>query len=131
MNSKERGIAALERRGSDRAPVGEMAIDFELTELALGRPTLYRSKWNGYSALWNRRRDEIVASYRRDVVDLVRHFRPQSSPQCPGAGPAGDVSAARVRRGVLEQVIEKRGPGRSHPPVAFLREGNATRRVGA
>lgn len=74
MSSKERVIAALEHREPDRVPVGEMAIDFELTERALGRPTLYRSKWSEYTALWNGRRDEIVASYGRDIVDLVRHF---------------------------------------------------------
>jgi hypothetical protein len=41
MRSKERVIAALEHREPDRVPIGEMAIDFELTEIALGRPTLY------------------------------------------------------------------------------------------
>jgi uroporphyrinogen decarboxylase len=51
-----------------------MAIDFEMTERALGHPTLYRSKWLEYTALWNGRRDEIVASYGRDIVELVRHF---------------------------------------------------------
>ena len=74
MTPKERVIAAIEHRRPDRVPVGEMAIDFELTEQALGHPTLYRSKWKEYEALWAGQRDEIVASYGRDIVELVRHF---------------------------------------------------------
>ncbi len=74
MTSKERVIAALEHREPDRVPVGELAIDFEMTELVLGRPTLYRAKWKEAVAEWNGQRDEIVASYGRDIVDLVRHF---------------------------------------------------------
>jgi len=74
MTSKERVIAALEHREPDRVPVGELAIDFEMTELVLGRPTLYRAKWKEAVAEWNGQRDEIVTSYGRDIVDLVRHF---------------------------------------------------------
>jgi uroporphyrinogen-III decarboxylase len=74
MTPKERIIAALEHREADRVPVGEMAIDFEMTERVLGRETLYRSKWKEYTALWEGRRDRIVDSYVRDIVDLVRHF---------------------------------------------------------
>jgi hypothetical protein len=74
MTPKERVIAALEHREPDRVPVGELAIDFEMTEHALGRPTLYRAKWKEYVATWNGRRDDVVASYGRDIVDLVRHF---------------------------------------------------------
>lgn len=74
MLPKERVIAALQHREPDRVPVGEMAIDFEMTEMALGHPTLYRSKWSEYTALWAGRRDEIVQSYAHDIVELVRHF---------------------------------------------------------
>ncbi|MBI2942344.1 MAG: hypothetical protein HYY04_18095 [Chloroflexi bacterium] len=71
---KARIIAALEHREPDRVPVGEIAIDFPITELALGRPTLYRAKWKEYVAEWEGRRDEIVESHQRDIVDLIRHF---------------------------------------------------------
>jgi uroporphyrinogen decarboxylase len=74
MTPKERVRAALEHREPDRVPVGEMAIDFPITERALSRPTLYRAKWNEYVAEWEGRREEIVASYGRDIVDLTRHF---------------------------------------------------------
>ena len=74
VTPKERVIAAIEHRQPDRVPVGEMAIDFEMTERALGHPTLYRSKWKEYEALWEGRRDEIVTSYAHDIVELVRHF---------------------------------------------------------
>lgn len=74
MTAKARVIAALEHREPDRVPVGEMAIDFDITERALGRPTYYRSKWKEYVAEWQGRRDDVVASYKRDIVDLVRHF---------------------------------------------------------
>jgi hypothetical protein len=44
VNAKERVIAALERREPDRVPGGEMAIDFELTEIALGvRPENFQA----------------------------------------------------------------------------------------
>jgi uroporphyrinogen decarboxylase len=72
MQPKERVIATLELRQPDRVPIGEMAADYELTERVLGRQTYYRSKWREYNALWQGKRDEIVESYIRDIVDLVR-----------------------------------------------------------
>ena len=113
MRSKERVIAALEHREPDRVPIGEMAIDFELTEIALGRPTLYRSKWAEYMALWNGRRDEVVASYARDIVDLVRHFDLDYLADPAGARAPGHLRAARVRRRVQ---LEGRAAGRGSTP---------------
>jgi uroporphyrinogen-III decarboxylase len=72
MKPKDRVIAALEQRQPDRVPVGELAADYDITERVLGRQTYYRSKWREYNALWQGKRDEIVASYVRDIVDLVR-----------------------------------------------------------
>jgi uroporphyrinogen decarboxylase len=74
MPSKERIIAALEHREGDRVPMGETGADWEIAERALGRPTLYRSKWKEWVAEWEGRRDEVVASYQRDIVDLARIF---------------------------------------------------------
>ena len=74
MLPKERIIAALKHREGDRVPIGEIAADWEIVEHALGRPTFYRSKWKEWVAEWDGRRDEVVASYQRDIVDLARTF---------------------------------------------------------
>jgi uroporphyrinogen decarboxylase len=72
MLPKERVIAALEFRTPDRVPVGETGVDYTITEAALGRPTLYRAKWKEFTAVWQGRRDEYVASCKRDIVELAR-----------------------------------------------------------
>jgi hypothetical protein len=74
MLPKERVIAALKFRNPDRVPVGETGVDYTITEKALGRPTLYRAKWKEYTAVWQGRRDEYVASCNRDIVDLARQI---------------------------------------------------------
>lgn len=74
MLPKSRMIAALEHREPDRVPIGEQAVDWEITDRALGVETLYRAKWREYTALWNGRREEIVESYARDLVALARKF---------------------------------------------------------
>ena len=72
MIPKERVIAALEHREPDRVPTGENAVDYELVEAILGRTTLYNARWREYQALWDGRRDEIVADYSRTHIELVR-----------------------------------------------------------
>lgn len=72
MLPKERVIAALDFKKPDRIPVGETGIDYAITEAVLGRPTLYRGKWKEFTALWEGRRDEYVASCKRDIPDLAR-----------------------------------------------------------
>jgi uroporphyrinogen decarboxylase len=74
MLPKERVVAALEHRSFDRVPVGEIGVDYPITDRALGGETLYRAKWREYEAYWQGRRDEIVASYKRDIVALARQF---------------------------------------------------------
>ena len=74
MLPKERVIRALEFSRPDRIPVGETGVDYTITEQALGRPTLYRAKWKEYTALWQGRRDEYVASCKRDIPALARTF---------------------------------------------------------
>jgi hypothetical protein len=74
MLPKSRMIAALEHRNVDRVPVGEIGVDYTITERALGHETLYRAKWKEYQAYWQGRRDEIVESYKRDIVALARKF---------------------------------------------------------
>lgn len=72
MTPKERVIAALEFRTPDRIPVGETGVDYPITEVVLGRPTLYRARWKEYTAIWQGRRDDYVESCKRDIVDLAR-----------------------------------------------------------
>lgn len=74
MTPKSRMFAALERRKVDRVPVGEIGVDYPITERALGHETLYRAKWKEYQAYWQGRRDEIVESYKQDIVALARKF---------------------------------------------------------
>jgi hypothetical protein len=74
MLPRDRVRAALERREPDCVPIGEFGVDYPITERALGRSTLYRAKWREYTALWEGRRDEVVESYKRDLVDIARVF---------------------------------------------------------
>jgi uroporphyrinogen decarboxylase len=71
MTPKERVLAALRHEEADRVPIGEFAIDHELTEAVLGRPTFYRAHFKTTKALWEGRRDEVVDSMKRDLVELT------------------------------------------------------------
>jgi uroporphyrinogen decarboxylase len=72
MLPRERVFAALEHREPDRIPWGEHSIDYNVYEDILGRPTLVQAKMRETQAFWDGRRDEVVASYKRDRLDLVR-----------------------------------------------------------
>jgi uroporphyrinogen decarboxylase len=72
MLPKNRVIAALQHEEPDRVPTGENAVDYELVEQILGHPTLYNARWRELRALWDGRRDEIVADYGAAHVELVR-----------------------------------------------------------
>lgn len=72
MNGKERVLAALAHREADRVPTGENDIDYMLVEELLGRETFYNARWKERQALWDNRRDEIVADYGRTLVDVAR-----------------------------------------------------------
>lgn len=74
MTGKERVRAAIEHRESDLVPVGEWIVDYEPASLVLGRPTLLRGKAHLARALWDGRRDEIVETMKRDLVELVRRL---------------------------------------------------------
>jgi len=71
MNSKERVQAAFHHEEADRVPCGENDIDYVVVEELLGYETLYNSRWREKQALWDGRRDEIVADYGKANVDLV------------------------------------------------------------
>ena len=72
MLPRERVIAALEHKEPDRVPWGEHSIDYNVYEDILGRETLVQAKMKETQALWDGRRDEVVESYKRDRVDLIR-----------------------------------------------------------
>jgi hypothetical protein len=71
MTSKERVLTALSHREADRVPTGEFATDYKVIEAALGRPTFWRAKAKLTKALWEGRRDEVVDSQKRDIVDFT------------------------------------------------------------
>jgi len=72
MLPRERVAATLDHREPDVVPWGEHSIDYNIYEMTLGRETWVHSKIKETRGLWDGRRDEIVASYKRDVPDLVR-----------------------------------------------------------
>lgn len=72
MTSKERVYAALAHREPDRVPVGEAYVDYPVIEQVLGRRTFYRAHARETYALWEGRRDEVVAGQKRDLVEFVR-----------------------------------------------------------
>jgi hypothetical protein len=75
VTSKERVKAAIEHRDPDSVPIGEWIIDYEPASLVLGRPTFLRGKTDLIKAMWEGRRDEVVASVSRDSVELVQRLQ--------------------------------------------------------
>lgn len=72
MTPKERVLKALNHQEPDRIPWGEHSIDYNVYEDILGRPTFVQAKMKETQAMWDGRRDEVVASHKRDRVDLVK-----------------------------------------------------------
>ena len=72
MNSKERVYAALEHCEPDRVLVGEAYVDYPIIEQVIGRQTFYRAHARERIAFWEGRRDEVVDSQKRDLVEFVR-----------------------------------------------------------
>jgi len=71
MTPKERVLTALSHSEPDRVPTGEFATDYKVIEAALGRPTFWRAKAKYVKAMWEGRRDEVVESQKRDIVDFT------------------------------------------------------------
>lgn len=72
MLPRERVVATLQHQEPDLVPWGEHSIDYNIYEMVLGRESWVHAKFKETKGLWDGRRDEIVASYKRDVPDLVR-----------------------------------------------------------
>ena len=74
MIPKERMLLALNHKDADRVPIGEISVDYDIIEKAVGRESFYRAKWKEWQAIWEGRRDEVVESQKKDIVDLVKKF---------------------------------------------------------
>jgi len=68
---RERVRKALAHEEPDLVPWGEHSIDYNIYEMVLGRETWVQAKFKETRGLWEGRRDEIVASYKRDLPDLA------------------------------------------------------------
>ncbi len=71
MTSKERVLKTLEFKEPDRVPVAEWGIDHDTSEKILGRKTFWRSKAEITRALWEGRRDEVVESFKNDLIEVT------------------------------------------------------------
>lgn len=72
MTGKERILAALHHREPDHVPTGENQMDPHLVRQILNRPSVASTGREEIEALWDGRRDEVVADYCRVHVDLPR-----------------------------------------------------------
>lgn len=71
MLPRERVIKTLSHEEPDIVPWGEHSIDYNIYECMLGRKTFVQAKFRQTKAMWEGRRDEVVESYKRDVIDLA------------------------------------------------------------
>lgn len=72
MTSIERVRATLKFDEPDKVPLGHYAIDCDIAARVLGRPTFIRDKAGTQIALWEGRRDEVVARLITDIPELFR-----------------------------------------------------------
>jgi len=72
MTGKERVRIALAHQEPDRVPVLEYIFEHGIIEQVLGRSSFWRGHFKEVQAYWEGRRDEVVESQKRDVVDFVR-----------------------------------------------------------
>ncbi|MFH1571942.1 MAG: uroporphyrinogen decarboxylase family protein [Gemmatimonadota bacterium] len=72
MTGRERVLAALAHEEADRVPTGENQVDPGLVRQILGRPSIASTGREELEALWDGRRDEVVADYGAVHVDLPR-----------------------------------------------------------
>lgn len=74
MNGKERVMAALKLQMTDTIPYGEYAVDSDTVEKIIGHETYLRAKGKCQIAFWEGRRDEVVQSWKEDMVELNRRI---------------------------------------------------------
>jgi len=71
MLPRERVLKTFRHKEPDIVPWGEHSIDYNIYEQVLGRETLVSAKIRQVKALWEGRRNEVVTSYKRDIVGLA------------------------------------------------------------
>ncbi len=72
LTGKERMQAVMRGEIPDRVPWGEYAIDYDTVERIIGHETFLRAKAESTFAFWEGRRDEVVQSWREDLIALYR-----------------------------------------------------------
>jgi len=71
MTSKERVLKTLDHKEPDRVPAGEWGIDHDTVEKVIGHETYWRARAKITKALWAGKRDEVVESYKKDLIELI------------------------------------------------------------
>ncbi len=74
MTPKQRIRTTLLQQEPDRVPTMEFAMDFTVMEAILGRETFWRAHFKEIQAYWEGRRDEVVESQKRDIVQFTREL---------------------------------------------------------
>ena len=74
MTGKERVRCVLEGKIPDKVPFGEFAVDYDTVERILGHETYLRAKAKSRIAFWEGRRDEVVQSWKEDLVELYHRL---------------------------------------------------------
>ncbi|MFH2068595.1 MAG: uroporphyrinogen decarboxylase family protein [Candidatus Omnitrophota bacterium] len=72
MNSKERVCACIGRKDIDAVPLGFYLVDCDTISRVLGRPTFVKNNAATQIAFWEGRRDEVVETMKRDIVEFYR-----------------------------------------------------------
>ena len=72
MNSIERVTNAIDRKPVDRIPLGFYAVDHDIVEKVLGRPSIIRNKVEIQIKLWYGDRDEVAERLKTDAVEFYR-----------------------------------------------------------
>jgi hypothetical protein len=102
MNSKERIQRTLARQPVDRIPIGLFVIDFDTVEKILGHETYLRAKAKSQIAFWEGRRDEVVQSWKEDLIALYKKLDfldvINLSSMASGIAPSKDYVPDKVRR---------------------------------
>ena len=106
MTPKERVLTTLAHQEPDIVPWGEHYIDYNVYENVLGRETFVHAKFKETQAWWDGRREEIVASYKRDIVDLTLALGHElvAVPALPARG-----SEPKPMRKIDEETYEENG----------------------
>ncbi len=102
VNGRERVRRTLAREPVDRIPIGFFAIDFDTVERLLGHETYLRAKAKSQIAFWEGRRDEVVQSWKEDLIALYRKLDfidvINLGAMASSVAPPKDYEPERVRR---------------------------------